>query len=666
MSTKPGEDQIVTADRLELVQMFEIEVTHSRLDSSELPPKIRESFLEPRSFTHLGHIKWEEHCTECSWPVCYSSCDLYNPRNDANCRRTIDGFSPLLDMPVYGGYVVRVKFKRWCTLTACCHLPLRSVAELERVEAYLNRYSLLAAHASSFGTSIGRPGLLSRAVRRLKARSLSAGMSRRAEFIDLPNCFIMEVYNPGALAVSLSLDIAATHQKAHYIPFKRLLCVEPGFNRLRIPFDEIRNHLVNAHEVFLAINPNILRPEEEGLTLYFGVLSFACDASFVSERSVLLPEKFADKKSAASGKKVKVVVWDLDNTIWNGTLIEEGPGRVTLKPGIRQIIMDLDSRGIINSIASKNYAKDALAELDRFGLREYFVFPAISWGPKSEAVRQIRQSFAVGEDTIAFIDDQAFEREEVLARNPTIRVYPHDVIADLLERVEFNVPVTNEARGRRAFYQNEEVRQRALQESNGEYIEFLKQSNICIEIEWASPAQIDRIHELVQRTNQMNFSGNRYSKPELLAVLVNSLLDCYLIAAQDKFGKYGYIGFAVVRRGAVPRVIDLAFSCRVQSKRVEHAALIFLMRAYAGQGYGSLEVFRRVTDKNEQVAQVFPDLDFVQASRDGDDCVYRRDISTCISESDVVTVSFLDPKEHLIPTNLDRPLALEKSSKRDG
>jgi hypothetical protein len=72
------------------------------------------------------------------------------------------------------------------------------------------------------------------------------------------------------------------------------------------------------------------------------------------------------------------------------------------------------------SIASKNNEADALAELERFGLREYFVFPAIGWGPKSDSIRRIKQAFNVGEDTIAFIDYQPFEREEVLTRNPKV------------------------------------------------------------------------------------------------------------------------------------------------------------------------------------------------------------------------------------------------------
>ena len=237
--------------------MFEVEVAHSRLKSGVLPPDVREQFLEPRSITHLGHVKWEEHCTECAWPKCYTTCDLYNPRNDGNCRRTIDGFSPLVDMPVFGGYVVRVKFKRWANLTGHCYLSLRPVDEVARTEGWLNTLSLMAARTPTLGTLIGRPGLPSRVMRRLKNRSVAA-TPRRDPATHEPNCFVMEVYNPVASTVALSLDIQGRGQGVQRVPFKRLLRINTGFQRVRIPFDEIRQHLAGVREAQFSINPNIL------------------------------------------------------------------------------------------------------------------------------------------------------------------------------------------------------------------------------------------------------------------------------------------------------------------------------------------------------------------------------------------------------------------------
>ena len=296
------------------------------------------------------------------------------------------------------------------------------------------------------------------------------------------------------------------------MPFQRLLDVTPGFNRIIIPFQEISSLVGKADKMDLSIDPNILNAEDEGLTLFFGLICFVRDSSY---RQI----EAASKPQLGKAKKVKVVIWDLDNTVWNGTLIEDGPERITLRPGIAELIRELDQRGIVNSIASKNDEAYALAQLERFGLREYFVFPMIGWGPKSEAIKQIKEAFNVGEDTLAFIDDQIFEREEVKASNPLVRTYSHEQCASLLTNEEFDVPQTQEARKRRAFYQSEEVRRHAIAQYSGGYLEFLQKSNITINITVPTEENYERIHEIVQRTNQMNFSGTKYSKQDLLNVL---------------------------------------------------------------------------------------------------------------------------------------------------
>jgi FkbH-like protein len=610
--------------------MFETEVDHVRLTPGALPPEVLAEFRRERAFTHLGRIKWEEHCTECAWPACYTSCDLYNPRSDGNCRRTLDGFAPVVGLPVLGAPVVRVRFKRWGHLTARCEVAGRPAKDVEKTERRMDMLSSLAARLP-VGAAVGRPGLPSRAVRRLKDRIVDPRRHAEGGGPE-PTCFVMEIYNPAQTAVALSLDIAGRHGGGQIVPFKRLLSVEPGFQAIRLPFEEIRPHLGGAREADVLLNPNVLTAEEEGLTLFLGLMAFARET----------PP--AQAPAGEAGRKIKVVIWDLDNTVWDGTLIEDGPGNVRLKPGVLETIQALDARGIVSSVASKNHERDALAEIERLGLRDYFVFSEISWGRKSEAVRRIVQSFNVGEDTVAFIDDQPFEREEVRSGNPRVRIYRHDEVAELLARAEFDVPATPEAQGRRRFYQNEAVRQQAmhqaLEQPGTDYLEFLRRSNIRVTIAVASGDLLERVHELVQRTNQMNFSGYRYGKDDLRAMLSDDGLECFLVDAEDDYGKYGCIGFAAVRRGPVPHVQDLAFSCRVQAKRVEHAVLTSFMEYYAGRGARTLEVFYRGTERNALVAKVFGDLEFVEASRDGADVVYERSLTAGIPANDVVHVRF--------------------------
>ncbi|MDE2403629.1 MAG: HAD-IIIC family phosphatase [Sphingomonadales bacterium] len=614
--------------------MFETEVSPLRLTEDLLPPEVLAAFARDRGFSHLAPIKWEEHCTECAWPACYTTCDLYSPRADGNCRRTIDGFAALAGVEALGIPLVRVRFKRWANLTARSTVAVHPVDAVVAIERRVASASGWAARLP-FGAAIGRPGLPARAVRRWKDRLVAA--SAHDDAAPEPTCLVLEVYNPGSAPVDLSLDVAPRPADARVVPFKRLISLQPGFQRVRLPFDEIRPHLAGAREVDLQINPNILTAAEEGLTLFLGLMGFAREAAATIESA---PAPVA----MAAGKKVKVVIWDLDNTLWDGTLIEEGPGKVRLRPGIREVIEALDGRGIVNSVASKNHAEDALAELERLGLAEYFVFPEISWGRKSEAVTRIIKAFNVGADTVAFVDDQPFEREEVRSANPQVRLYRHDEVAGLLDRAEFDVPVTAEARSRRGFYQNQAVRQQAMQQvldqPGSDYLAFLKRSNIRIVIDRAGNDQLDRVHELVQRTNQMNFSGHRYSKEDLRAMLADDALECFLVDAEDDFGKYGTIGFAAVRRGPQPLVQDLAFSCRIQAKRVEHAVLVSLMAYYAAQGGTRLDVFYRGTEKNAPVARVFDDLAYVETSREGADVVYGHALTGDLPVNEVIQVRF--------------------------
>jgi FkbH-like protein len=120
---------------------------------------------------------------------------------------------------------------------------------------------------------------------------------------------------------------------------------------------------------------------------------------------------------------------------------------------------------------------------------------------------------------------------------------------------------------------------------------------------------LERIHELTQRTNQMNFSGNRYDRSRLAEILQSPHLDTYMIKCEDKFGSYGIVGFAIVDKRE-PRLTDLMFSCRIQAKRVEHAFLAHVIGKYTSQAQPTFYANYRKTPRNEPSARVFTDMGF--------------------------------------------------------
>src|SRR5262249_44422795 len=144
--------------------------------------------------------------------------------------------------------------------------------------------------------------------------------------------------------------------------------------------------------------------------------------------------------------------------------------------------------------------------------------------------------FNVGADTVAFIDDSPFERTEVQSVNPAVRVIDATDCGGILDLPEFNPPATEEASLRRRSYQNEERRKEFRATLPGaEYRDFLRQCQIRIRVNPASDKTIERAHELIQRTNQLNFSGNRYTREEVAQLVADVSNSALCIFATDRF-----------------------------------------------------------------------------------------------------------------------------------
>jgi FkbH-like protein len=148
---------------------------------------------------------------------------------------------------------------------------------------------------------------------------------------------------------------------------------------------------------------------------------------------------------------LKCLIWDLDFTLWDGILAEGDA--VKLFNGVADIVRTLDQRGILQSIASRNDEAQALGRLRQLGLAEYFLHPQIHWGAKSGSVGMIAQRLNIGLDSIAFIDDQPFELDEVAASHSEVLCLTAEKRDELLEMPEFTPRfVTDESRERRLMY----------------------------------------------------------------------------------------------------------------------------------------------------------------------------------------------------------------------
>jgi FkbH-like protein len=572
-------------------------------------------------------------------PACYTTCDLYERRKDGKCRRFIGGYGYVESEKSVLGFVGKVAFKRWGQLMAYANfdlVPADRARELERAAATLGR---AIAKVPDSGLSIlGRAGVSARLARRVK-KQISQSRWWALEQGARPTSFMVEVFNPQKAVVNLSLVIRDADGELSAQPFQDLLKLEPGFNRVRVPFERIASH-VDPHRTFhITLCPNLLEPEEEGLTLYFGLVSFVVEPPVETVAPALTPYEPA---AAPEGKKhVKVVAWDLDNTLWTGILVEDGDGALRLKPGVLDVIQQLDRRGIVNSVVSKNDMSAVMPLLQRLGAAEYFVFPQVSWEPKSQAVKELIEAFNVGADTIAVIDDSAFERAEISERCPGVRVYAETVYTSMLEMPEFRPALSEESAKRREFYRTEERRVVEKTSFGGDYESFLRDCNIKVDVRRTTRETVPRSHEVIQRTNQLNFSGNRYTRDAVDELVQRPNVLPLSISCHDRFGEYGLVGFCLIDR-TTETMTDLMFSCRVQAKRVEHAFLIAVMHWLRDQGATEFRALYTRTAKNVQAARVFDDLGFTLSECDAEKVkhVYSYDLRGALPTQDIISVTW--------------------------
>ena len=310
----------------------------------------------------------------------------------------------------------------------------------------------------------------------------------------------------------------------------------------------------------------------------------------------------AEKRAAA-----KCVIFDLDNTLWDGILLE---GDVVLRDGIEALFRALDERGVLISVASKNARDDAMARLRQAGLDEYLLHPQIGWAPKSESVRQIAKSIDIGADTLIFVDDNPFERAEVAQAVPGVEVLPETAIATLIGHPRLQGAVTAESKQRRKMYQQAIAREQTAAGYGDDYLAFLRDCEIRTEIRRDAPHDFDRIVELVQRTNQLNFSGRKYGREEIIAILEDGSRDRHVVTVSDKFGSYGTVGFCLSSRaGDTVTVEDFMLSCRVQGKFVEQA-LFWFLTVRNDPTVKAIEVNFKRTERNGAAEMVLEKLGF--------------------------------------------------------
>lgn len=256
--------------------------------------------------------------------------------------------------------------------------------------------------------------------------------------------------------------------------------------------------------------------------------------------------------------KIKLIIWDLDNTIWDGILSE---GEVHLRPIVPGLLEKLTNFGIVNSICSKNDNGQTNKKITDLGISQFFVFNSINWQNKGQRIKKTINQMNLKEKNVLFIDDEASNLEEASFYCPDIFVASPDIISELF----YVIPNSSVLSSRLDEYRILEKKKN--DEENFESpTDFLKQSDIKVFISKKCWKDRKRIYEIIYRTNQLNFTKNRLSEDEIYSQLKNKNIDCGLVKCRDKYGYYGIIGFYALKNH---RLLHFSFSCRCLGMQIE-------------------------------------------------------------------------------------------------
>ncbi|MBO6082093.1 MAG: hypothetical protein J6P46_03600 [Bacteroidales bacterium] len=258
---------------------------------------------------------------------------------------------------------------------------------------------------------------------------------------------------------------------------------------------------------------------------------------------------------------IKLVIWDLDETFWSGTLSEGG---VVIPDDNVRLINDLTDCGIINSICSKNEYEPTRKALQDAGIWDLFVFPSINWESKGPQLKEKLDKMALRPVNVLFLDDNPSNLGEAKHFLPDIQTGGPEVIPELIRQVG-GMEKKDPAHKRLKQYKVLEEKDIASK-SYASNEAFLYDSNIQIEIHKDCLNQIQRIHELLLRSNQLNYTKKRIGIEELEQILKDPGYQCGYVTAKDRFGDYGIVGFYAKKGDHLEHFL---FSCRTMGQQVE-------------------------------------------------------------------------------------------------
>ena len=307
----------------------------------------------------------------------------------------------------------------------------------------------------------------------------------------------------------------------------------------------------------------------------------------------------------------KAVALDLDGTLWEGVVGEDGPDAIRPKTAFLSELKTLRERGVLLTILSKNNPEDVRPVLSGGRLAPLsagdFLFPQVNWAPKADNLRRLARELNLGLDAFVFVDDNPAERLEMRARLPEVCVaaFPPTLAAYFPAGI-----VTAEDRRKTEEYRAEAARRRFLSErasSASSPPDVWAALGCRLDVHALRADEAPRVAQLSQKANQFSVRTNRYAADEILALARDARGHVYTVHAGDRFGDQGLVAFVVVRDG---EILDFTMSCRVAGRGLEERAWDAVAGDLRARGVRALRATWRRTAKNAPSEGLFERLGF--------------------------------------------------------
>ena len=318
---------------------------------------------------------------------------------------------------------------------------------------------------------------------------------------------------------------------------------------------------------------------------------------------------------------IKIVIFDLDDTLWRGVAGEMdsfGPEMIEGWPlGVVEALTCLHKRGVMLALCSKNDEAVVRAAWDTLYSRllpfERFVMTRIGWSPKAHAVGEILRGVNVLPENALFIDDNPVERAAVEHAFPQIRTLDPPLATwrrRLLWAPELQTTkLTAEARNRtemvRAQVHRDEVRAGM---NEADFLQTLELSITLSSISGSADAQFERALELINKTNQFNSTGRRWERGEL-ADFLNAGGRLLAATARDRFTAYGLVGVVALHGRMIEQLV---LSCRVFGMGIERTLLAHALQTISEAGHSVAEARLQATARNAPCLPLLPASGFAQ------------------------------------------------------